>query len=157
MMRSGLSISIVISGVMFAACNGPSTGLGDDAAQYRKWLKHAPSSYSYIVTRSCECLPDWIGPVEIVVRNGVVQSRTYTRTQQPVDPAKYWDRFATVDSIFARLREARVSDPASLRVEYDKQWGFPTTISVDVYADYVDDEYAYSARDFRVLSTSSQD
>lgn len=133
-----------------SSCGGPTDPAFEAINAHAKWLAKAPSSYSYTVARWCECLDEWIGPVEIVVRNRVVESRTYVRTGVPVAPTKYWDRFAVVDTLFARIFQAQSGKPDRISVSYDPEYGFPTRVFVDQFDQYADDEYTLAASNFRV-------
>lgn len=144
------SLLIGIASLAVAAgCDSPSEPELDLLHARAKWAANAPPSYSYTVAQYCFCLPEWIGPVVVVVRDGVVESRTYVATSAPVPSAQYWDRFATVDTLFARLLEAQQNRPVKVIVTYDAQYGFPNRIDVDPDAHAVDGGYTLVASNFQ--------
>ena len=72
-----------------AACGettGPAFVASELAVARARWEARGPAAYEMTLQRGCECLPEWSGPVAIVVRDGAVESREYTRTGEPVDP-----------------------------------------------------------------------
>jgi hypothetical protein len=115
-----------------------------------KWLENEPSSYSYHVVRNAffDFLSD-SGPAEVVVRNGVVVSRTFVKSGAPV-PLTLWDQYSTIDRLFGHILEARRSGAVAVNVTYDPRYGFPTLISVDQAIDATDDGYSFVASNFRV-------
>lgn len=122
-----------------------STGPDSDAISARaRWETHAPAAYSYTVSRACFCPVEAVGPITVTVRNGVVESRRYAATGAEV-PQQYAHLFPTVEGLFAQVDSARANHVASLNVTYDKIYGYPTLINVDVNVQWADDEYAYTA------------
>lgn len=107
-----------------------------------RWASRGPSSYSITATRSCECLPSMIGPVTIVVSNGVVQSRRYASTGDTV-PTPLASEFLSVEEMFARIQRFMALHPARLDVRYDPDTGYPTMVSIDYNARIADDEIIY--------------
>ena len=124
--------------------NGPEF---EAKAARERWSAHGPSSYSYTVSRSCECLSEMSGPVVVVVSNGVIESRKYVRNGATVE-LPYAHLFPNVEGLFAKIDTVRARGAASLYVSYDPAYGFPTLISVDGDKQIADDEYTYTARDF---------
>ena len=66
-----------------AACDSV-TGPGDLDSEdrrlqraWQRWDAEALWNYDYVLRRDCFCVPDAVGPVRIVVRNGVVVDRYY--------------------------------------------------------------------------------
>lgn len=148
-MRYRSLLTGVASLIVVAGCDSSTGPHVEDINAHVKWLAKGPASYAYTVARYCFCLDEWIGPVEIVVRDGVVQSRTYVRTGAPVPASRYWDRFAVVDTLFARVADAQRGKPEKLAVTYDSQYGFPSRISVEAIGG-MDDGYSFAATNFRV-------
>jgi hypothetical protein len=129
------------------ACSS-ATGLPRDLALARvRWAERGPASYSITILRSCECLAEGIGPVVVTVRNGVVESRHYTRDGTAVLP-QYEHLFPPVEGLFEIVEGARRERAAQLDVSYDPTFGYPTRIDIDWHAPQVDDEVTYLASDF---------
>jgi hypothetical protein len=130
------------------ACSSP-TGAGEPTEARLRWAARGPASYTVRVARSCECLsPEMTGPVVVVVRDGVVASRSYAGSGAPVG-ASLAEHFPSVEEAFARIDAARRQNVARLVVRYDPTLGFPTEIAIDVDATMADDEVTYTLSDLR--------
>jgi Family of unknown function (DUF6174) len=129
-----------------AACNSGSTAPANELTAARtRWARVAPAAYTYTISRSCECLPEMSGPVIVMVRNGVVESRQYTRSNTAV-PAQYAELFPAVEGLFAIVDDAIRNGTTPLSVQYDLTLGFPTRIAL---GDPAADAPVYSVSDLR--------
>ena len=61
-----------------------------------KWQSAALRNYQYEFSWQCFFLPDYVAPVLVVVREGVIDSVVYTHTHLPVDADKL-NRYLTID------------------------------------------------------------
>ena len=127
-----------------AACGNPTGPDSQLKSARAKWVSQAPAAYSYTVSRGCFCPVEAIGPVTVLVRNGVVESLKYTQTGADV-PQQYRSFFPTVEGLFAQIDSARSQHVARLDVTYDSTLGYPTRIDVDVNRHTADEEYTYVA------------
>lgn len=139
--------AILLLGV--AACSD-TTGLSspeDLLSQNRAlWGRKGPASYEYVITRSCECLPESAGPVTVVVRGGQVDTRHYA-SGAPVDP-QYDQLFTSVPGLFELIQHAVDLPAAALAVRYNGELGYPESIQIDWVAGAVDDEVSYRITEF---------
>ncbi len=53
----------------------------------------------------------------------------------------------TIDAVFAKLRKA-YRDSDKVTATYDRRYGFPTSVSVDVEKNAIDDEWGFGISDF---------
>ena len=122
---------IAVAGlVLAAACRSSSVEPADSLAAARaRWARNAPVSYSYTIQRSCECLAEAAGPVTVVVRNGVVESRTYVATGASV-AAQYASIFPAVEGLFAMIDNAIKNGTTPLTTRYDPTLGYPIRIAL---------------------------
>ena len=154
MPTAAFRISLLVALVGTVACR---SGTGPDyrlvIAQAR-WAEQGPASYRITVSRLCECLPEMSGPVVVVVRNRLVESRRYTSTDAAV-PSTHAALFPTIDGLFDIIEAARREDAARLDVTYDPTYGYPTRIVIDYDAVTVDDEVVYQVRDFSPMTEMS--
>lgn len=127
---------------------GPTVVASQLAAARARWEARGPSAYEMTLFRSCECLPEWSGPVAMVVRDGAVESREYTTTGEPVD-AGYTNLFPRVEGLFTFIENAMEREAASIEVIYHPRYGNPLSISVDYHPVHVDDEIGYVVTDFQ--------
>jgi hypothetical protein len=116
------------------ACSDLSPG--DEFRKARdRWERSGPSSYSFVSKRTCYCMENVLLPVLIVVTDGVITSRTYESSGEPVTiPSAFKD----VDGILAEIATA-LEQGASVNAEYDRHFGFPVSVYID-FPRTVDDE-----------------
>jgi len=68
----------------------------------------------------------------------------------PVPVAAELVQYATVEKLFAFIRQAWTSRPVHMEVQYDQARGFPIRVCVDP-ATVSDDEFGFLITDFSVL------
>jgi hypothetical protein len=105
---AGLLITLVM------ACSSPTGADARLAEAQRRWISSGLQDYSWVVFRSCECLPEMSGPTRFVVRQGEVESRWYLPGGEPA-AGQYAVLFPSVDDLFALItqnREQGVAAPA---------------------------------------------
>lgn len=106
------------------------------------WAAHGPTSYRMVYQRLCFCPGEVIQPVEIVIREGEVEARSFAETGEPV-PEALADVFLPVPRIFEEVQEAIRQRVAELRVIYDPVLGFPLEVFIDHRAEVADDEVSH--------------
>ena len=134
---------LAIFGVAVSTVGCGVAGLGEGPIDElerneERWARFGPSSYVYGIERQCFCGEPARGPVRVTVQDGVVVSRTYVSTSDPV-PADLEDLFPPVPGLFDVLRDAFERDAFSVEVTYDPQLGVPIDFFID-YAENVADE-----------------
>lgn len=147
---AGLVLAMMV-GSLLSACGDP-TGHGatlrDLEVARSHWAVSGPSGYEVRVWRSCECLPETTGPVTIRAADGLVESRVYTATGQPVD-ARYAEYFPTVEGIFDLIGAAAREGAARVEAEYHPALGYPIRVFIDRQREAVDDEVTYRLSNFQ--------
>jgi hypothetical protein len=116
--------------VAFAGCGG-GAATGPQAslvAARNRWVQNAPTSYSMVISVSCECLPGTGDPARITVRNGVVESRRYVATGADVPPERA-SGYRTVPELFEMIDEAERQGVKPIDVQY-APLGYPTRIAL---------------------------
>jgi hypothetical protein len=114
----------VLFALLLAGCRGttePRDGLKSAEAL---WALRGPSSYTMIVTRSCECLSQQVGSVRIWSSNGVVTSRVTVNGGLPVSD-QYATAFPSVEELFSMIDDAIARGTRDLTVRYDPVYGYP--------------------------------
>jgi hypothetical protein len=84
--------------------------------------------------------------VRLVVRSGVVLSRTVVETGLPLDPS-FDALYQPVDAIFDIIDMAIAADAHRVAVAFDLQLGYPTDVFVDPVAEIPDDREEYFVSD----------
>jgi len=108
----------------------------------QKWNNAQIQNYSIHERISCFCggLLEW----DVFVKNGIKYKVEYDESQafgQNYDDI--FDQARTIEDVFVFLESLLNRELASLTVEYDETYGFPTLISIDYALNIADDEIAY--------------
>jgi hypothetical protein len=112
-----------------AACSSPFSPheVRVLAAARAQWGQRPFADYTFEARRGCFCLPEQVGPVQITVRQGAIESVTLLETDEPVDPT-YW---FTIEELFERIPSwAEYDGVEDVSVEYDPTLGFPSRVEV---------------------------
>src|SRR5687767_141263 len=133
------------------ACGDP-LGLGGGGREelWRnavRWQQQGIDDYRYVLTAGCECLPEWVRPTEVLVRDGETIALRYVNNYDP----NVWSRFRELDSVaklFDFVEDAYDRDAARVEVEYHPEFGVPTQITVDYDVGIADDEISITVREF---------
>lgn len=146
-MRFRASLSATL--FMLVACGGDGflaamRPIASLRAARARWESAGINSYEMTVRRLCFCV--LTDPVRIVVEDGVVISRTVMTTGQPL-ATREAEYYPDVPGLFAIVEEA-IREADDFDSAFDATYGFPTLISVDWAADYVDDEIVYRTEGF---------
>ena len=128
------------------ACGDP-TGPGAELRDARRrWATARPAAYRMTIEWSCFC--GLRGPVEVVVRDGVVHGRRIVATGEQLFGADYENVYPPVEGLFALVDEAIERDADWVEATYDPERGYPVEIAIDHRGDVADDEYFVRVRDF---------
>ena len=128
-------------------------GIGEDgererlARSMRTWSENQPERYHFVLERLCLCPLEVVSAVEIGVGNGVVVSRRYVQTGQPVS-ARYVELFPSMEGVFDLLEDALDREAGRIDVRYDSRYGFPFDATIDYVLNAVDDELSFRVRAF---------
>ena len=139
--KAFLAAPLVVTLAVCSDATGPDREL---AVARARWAQRGPTSYSITVAHLCFCLG--VGPAVVTVRNGVVESRHYTRDGAPV-PSTHADMFPSVEGLFEKIEAARSEKVTRVSVSYDPTFGYPVRIALDYSSEYADDEVTYEATD----------
>lgn len=108
------------------------------------WTAEGPSDYALEVRRVCECLPEESRPGRVTVENGVVLSRTYVATGEPVSEEYAW-AYPSVEEAFDQIHLLLTPQDRptlglfpDVEAEYDRLLGYPTEIRIIYAADHPD-------------------
>lgn len=114
-----------------------------------RWGQYGPDSYSFVFTQACVCAGPKSG-VLIVVRNGVVESRTVVDTQLPLEP-QFASRFPSIPGVFAIIGDALSANIFMIQADYDADYGYPFQIIIDEDGVNVSDNQVYTVTGFTPL------
>lgn len=149
MRKSRQNVTGALLLIAVAACSSPTTPQDDLDAAKERWASHGPTSYSWVLTRSCECLPEMAGPTRVVVRDGEVASRWFLPDQKPLDDG-YAELFPSVDGLFDLIESRLRQGIEIVEATYDPALGYPVRVTIGTLV--VDGGAIYEASDFSVES-----
>jgi hypothetical protein len=89
---------------------------------------------------SCFCIVDVTQPVVLQVRNGAIVSVTRVSDGAAVPPSKWEGIYYTVDEMFALIADAQAKGADEVRVSYDPQLRYPTSVAIDQSVRIADEE-----------------
>jgi hypothetical protein len=137
--------------VVLTACASVGAASSDFDLARDKWQDAGISHYRFNLNISCFCIFTQDMPLIIEVQDGEVVSMEY-QSGNEIDPSniELFERFATIDRIFAELETALV-EADSVTVEYDETYGFPTQVSIDLDQQMADEEIYLTISDFDTL------
>ena len=146
-MRKLILIFIVF---VLAACSmGSQTEIERNK---EKWQDANISHYRFNLFVGCFCVFSQDMPLVIEVQNGEVVSMEY-QSGKEIDAGsrELFDRYATIDRIFAELEKDLNGEADEVVVKYDPTFGFPTEVNIDFIKDAIDDEQALTVSNFEKL------
>lgn len=115
------------------------------------WAAQGIDDYRYTVQVSCFCLVEATRPVIVEVKDGQAVSLTYADDGTAADPALF-ERYDSIDKIFAIISEAEAQEPARLDVTYDEATGVPQSIAIDISEQMADEELYLEISGFESLT-----
>jgi hypothetical protein len=133
----------LLPALLLAGCGSPAAP--DERARLEQaraaWAAAGPDSYSFELTRSCECRPD--GRLLVMVQNGVVTGAEYPEDSRPVEPTLL-TYLPAIPDLFDLIEAALDRNAVSFTARYDPELGFPTFVAIDYSATIADDELTLS-------------
>jgi hypothetical protein len=131
----------------------PGASANDEPAQSPAalWESQAVDDYRYKLQVGCFCLVDVTRPVIVEVKDGQVASITYAEDGTAADPALF-ERYDSIDKLFAIINEAEAQEPARLDVTYDEATGVPQSVVIDISEQMADEELYLEVSDFEALA-----
>ena len=115
-----------------------------------RWHAYRLSDYVLEQQRSCFCVPD--GLCDIYVKNNVVVDVIRKQDGRSIMPDAA-ARYKTVEDLFALTRTFNPDSVASMTIEFDRRFGYPKLIAVDISAQMTDEEFAYQTSSVRRLTS----
>ena len=146
---------LTVMALVLAGCAAMGSALGSQSEieqNKEKWQDANISHYRYELFISCFCAFNEDMPLLIEVQDGEVVSMEF-QSGKEIDPSLHelFDKYATIDRLFAEL-EADLNGAADkVVVEYDPTYGFPTKADIDFVEEAVDDELYLSISNFEEL------
>jgi Family of unknown function (DUF6174) len=109
-----------------------------------KWQQTQPAHYVYRLQPSCYCPQEYTKAIEIEVLNGLVQHATLPPSGTMLASERK-NNALTVNDLFALIHKAIGKKAAKITVQYDAQYGYPTSIAIDWEKMMADEETYFTA------------
>lgn len=95
------------------------------------WAERGPRDYEMVVHRPvCFCLPEWMVPIRLTVRDGEIRVVTHAETGEMIADPPY--HAMTIEELFAVIEKAINMNADVLEVRYDETLGYPVSIHSNV-------------------------
>lgn len=148
-----VSVVLVASVVWYLLTAESGTAAPDGPADTPAmvWSDQEIDDYQYTVQVGCFCMVEATRPVVVEVRDGQAVSFTYADDGTVADPALF-ERYGSIDKIFAIISDAEAQEPARLDVTYDEVTGVPQSIAIDISEQMADEELYLEISGFAVLA-----
>jgi hypothetical protein len=115
---------------------------------FREWKSMNIKNYTIDQQRLCFCIEAGY-TAKVTVTNNIITNVVNLDTGAQVNSDK-WHLFKTIDELFSILEEVNESKVNSIKIEYDKNYYFPTYFYVDPIKEAVDEEYGYRSINFKL-------
>jgi hypothetical protein len=103
-----------------------------------KWESNNIYNYQFELKEMCNCIMN--GTYLIVVKNNIVDTIIPDTTIYPEINRNQYSLVPTVDSLFKYIQIAIDDNADKLSVNYNKEYGYPEKIEIDMNRNAVDDE-----------------
>jgi hypothetical protein len=141
-----VAATFVIPG-MIGDANGDDS---PDDTPAGRWQEQRIADYRYTLQVSCFCIREMVRPVLIEVQDNELASVSYADDGAAADPVLF-ERFDSVQKLFAIIEDAAAQDPVRLDVTYDETYGVPLSVSYDIDERIADEELSFEVSDFEAL------
>jgi hypothetical protein len=146
---------IVLMTLVLAACTAAGNVMGNQSEieqNQEKWENANISHYRYHLSITCFCIFSQDMPLIVEVQDGEVVSMEF-QSGNEIDPEsrKLFEKYATIDRLFAELEANLNGAAAEVTVQYDPTYGFPTEVTLDFVKEAADDELYLSLSNFEPL------
>jgi hypothetical protein len=146
---------VLLMTLVLAACSAVGNAMGSQSEieqNKEKWQDQGITHYRYQLHISCFCVFNEDMPLILEAQDGKVVSMKF-QSGKEIDPSLHelFDKYATIDRLFAEL-EADLSGAADkVTVEYDATYGFPIKADIDFIEAAIDDELYLTISNFEKL------
>ena len=117
------------------------------------WDERQPAEYRYRFYRLCECSEEYLREAWVTVSYGSIAGVEYADDGSTIPP-EAWDRYMTVEGLFAKIAEAARGETHEITVEYDADLGYPRSLFIDYNEKIADEEVRWKASDMEALPGS---
>ena len=134
------------------AADGQSDPLKDLTTAEALWRSKKPKSYEFTIEVRCYC----VGLSEAPPSFRVTESRSIAISELDRVAFGAYDRYDTVEKLFAAIRRQLNFGRDKVAVQYDSDLGYPVVADLDPRLDGADDELFFRVANFRSVGNHDQ-
>jgi hypothetical protein len=116
----------------------------------RRWQNNQITRYQLTYKYLCFCDSDLTRPIQVVVSNGTAISGIFIDDNKPLTPSLLKSTL-TINQAFQLINKAIEHNAYKLDVRYDKTYGYPTKLFVDIDSRLADDTQDIEILNFQIL------
>jgi len=150
-----LLVLLTLIALALAACSTGAQAGGNQTEVERnleKWQDANISHYRFNVSITCFCVFSQDMPLVIEVMDGEVVSMEFQNGNAIDDTSReLFDKFATIDRIFAEIEADLAGAADKITVTYDPTYGYPVDLTIDYVEEATDDELYITVSGFEAL------
>ncbi len=120
--------------------------LDDATTNLNLWNEKKIENDSFSLKRICFCPTEYVGPHQIVVKNGKIS----TVNGAPYNKAERYGVLYTIPELLQVIKEHIDRKPAKQTLNFNPTYGYPTSVFFDFSEMMADEEIGYVITDFKI-------
>ncbi len=120
--------------------------LDDATTNLNLWNEKKIENYSFSFKRVCFCPLEYVGPHQIVVKNGKIS----TVNGAPYNKAERYGVLYTIPELLQVIKENIDKKPAKQTLNFNPTYGYPTSVFFDFSEMIADEEIGYEITNFKI-------
>ncbi len=119
-------LSFTVDSLVVADDKDPADVLEEKEAAYKEWVYENGGNATYMLSRSCFCGPDYMGPFTVTLRDNEVTNVLYSGDEPidiAIDPVDFEDY--SIQNLFNSISASIDRQPYVLSIEYFSDYPFP--------------------------------
>jgi hypothetical protein len=120
--------------------------LDDATTNLNLWNEKKIENYSFSFKRVCFCPLEYVGPHQIVVKNGKIS----TVNGAPYNKAERYGVMYTIPELLQVIKENIDKKPVKQTLNFNPTYGYPTSVFFDFSEMIADEEIGYEITNFKI-------
>lgn len=120
--------------------------LDDATTNLNLWNEKKIENYSFSFKRVCFCPLEYVGPHQIVVKNGKIS----TVNGAPYNKSEHYGVMYTIPELLQVIKENIDKKPAKQTLNFNPTYGYPTSVFFDFSEMIADEEIGYEITNFKI-------
>jgi hypothetical protein len=120
--------------------------LDDATKNLNLWNEKKIENYSFSFKRVCYCTLEYVGPNQIVVKNGKI----FTVNGAPYNKEERYGVMYTIPELLQVIKANIDRKPVKQTLNFNPTYGYPTSVFFDFSEMIADEEIGYEITNFKV-------